>query len=196
MNKTYDLHVKAFEPLISPNALKQELPISNKASETVISARNTIQRIIKKEDPRLLVVMGPSSIHDEASAREYAERLSKLMPQVSETLFPKTIKKAGGLCCLRLLLFLFFYFISTPQADGSGLAIIKPKNAIKPAEVVIKLTATTNILATEIEIPASAASPTLPLARVISRPAINGSNTEETSIKIMLSVVTSSDPNA
>jgi 3-deoxy-7-phosphoheptulonate synthase len=87
MKKTFDLHVKEFEPLISPNALKVEIPISDKAFQTVVSSRETIQAILNKEDHRLLVVLGPCSIHDEKAAIEYAERLNSIRQQVAETLF-------------------------------------------------------------------------------------------------------------
>ena len=87
MKKTYDLHVKGFEPLISPNALNEEIPLSDKAYQTVVSARKTIQAILNREDRRLLVVVGPCSIHDERAAFEYAERLNSLKQQVAKTLF-------------------------------------------------------------------------------------------------------------
>ena len=86
MKKTYDLHIKGFEPLISPNALKEEIPLSDKAYQTVVSSRKTIQAILNREDRRLLVVVGPCSIHDERAALEYAERLNSLKQQVAETL--------------------------------------------------------------------------------------------------------------
>lgn len=87
MKKTYDLHVKGFEPLISPNELNDEIPLSDEACQTVVSSRKTIQAILNREDRRLLVVVGPCSIHDERAALEYAERLNRLKQQVAETLF-------------------------------------------------------------------------------------------------------------
>lgn len=85
--KTYDVNVKEFVPLITPAALKEELPITEKAAKTVISGRETIQNIISKKDPRLLVITGPCSIHDEKAALEYAEKLNRLRDRVAETLF-------------------------------------------------------------------------------------------------------------
>jgi len=87
MKKTDDVHVKEFVPLISPNTLKQEIPITEKAAETVTSARETIGKILKKEDRRVLVIVGPCSIHDETSAMEYARRLNTLRKQVERTLY-------------------------------------------------------------------------------------------------------------
>jgi 3-deoxy-7-phosphoheptulonate synthase len=85
--KTYDVNVKEFVPLISPAALKKELPITENAAHTVISGRQTIQDIIIKKDRRLLVVTGPCSIHDEKAAIEYAERLNQLKDRVKSTLY-------------------------------------------------------------------------------------------------------------
>lgn len=86
MKPTHDIHVKGFVPLISPNALKDELPLTPRAHHTVVTGREAIQRIINKEDRRLLVVVGPCSIHDEKAALEYAERLSRLREEVKATL--------------------------------------------------------------------------------------------------------------
>jgi 3-deoxy-7-phosphoheptulonate synthase len=86
MQRTYDLRVDNFIPLISPNALKDELPLSQKAYETVVSGRKAIENIILKKDKRMLVIVGPCSIHDEKAALEYAQRLSELSEQVKPTL--------------------------------------------------------------------------------------------------------------
>ena len=86
MKKTYDVHVESFNPLIAPDSLKEEFPVSRRAGETVLKSREAIQRILKKEDKRLLVVAGPCSIHDEAAALDYAARLNRLRKEVEETL--------------------------------------------------------------------------------------------------------------
>lgn len=86
--KTYDVNIREFTPLISPDALKSELPISQKATDTVVAGRRAIQDILRKQDPRLLVVLGPCSIHDEKAALEYAERLAQLREAVKETIYP------------------------------------------------------------------------------------------------------------
>ena len=85
--KTYDVNIERFIPLISPAALKEELPISEKSAGTVLSGRRTIQEIITRQDRRLLAITGPCSIHDPESALEYAQRLADLQQQVKETLF-------------------------------------------------------------------------------------------------------------
>ncbi len=87
MKKTYDVHVEEFVPLISPNTLKNEIPLAKTEMETVTSARETIGKILRKEDKRLLVVVGPCSIHDEAAALDYGKKLNTLQKQVEETLF-------------------------------------------------------------------------------------------------------------
>ncbi len=86
MKKTYDIRIASFNPLISPEDLKLEFPVSPEAGETVIKSREEIQRILDKEDKRLLVLVGPCSIHDETVAMDYANRLNRLRKEVSETL--------------------------------------------------------------------------------------------------------------
>jgi len=85
--KTYDVRIQDFTPLISPDALKEELPISAEAAQNVLEGRTTIQNIIKREDPRLMVITGPCSIHDEQAALEYARRLLDLKQRVSKRLY-------------------------------------------------------------------------------------------------------------
>jgi len=87
MEKTFDLHVKSFVPLISPKTLSKEIPLSEPVGRTVIAAREQIQNILSKRDPRLLIVVGPCSIHDERAALDYAERLNRLRKEVESTLF-------------------------------------------------------------------------------------------------------------
>src|SRR5690606_10579316 len=57
------------------------------STETIIQTREIVKRILRGEDPRLMVVVGPCSIHDERSALEYAERLSQLAKEVNDQLF-------------------------------------------------------------------------------------------------------------
>ncbi len=57
------------------------------ANQTVVSGRDTVQRILRREEQRLLVITGPCSIHDPKSALEYAQRLLALRPQVEDELF-------------------------------------------------------------------------------------------------------------
>ena len=85
--KTYDVRIKDFTPLISPDTLKHELPISEASAETVLHGRRIIQDIITQKDHRLMVITGPCSIHDEKAALEYAQRLRKLQDEVHDTLY-------------------------------------------------------------------------------------------------------------
>lgn len=82
-----NLNVLSQDVLITPEALKQAVPLSEAAERTVIEGRQTIQRILDREDPRLLVVIGPCSIHDPDAARDYARRLRKLADAVSDSLY-------------------------------------------------------------------------------------------------------------
>ena len=85
MKKTFDIHVKSFIPLKPPEELLKEMPISSSSRRTVIASRDSIHGILLRKDPRLLVVLGPCSIHDEEAAMEYAERLSGLSQKVKDT---------------------------------------------------------------------------------------------------------------
>jgi 3-deoxy-7-phosphoheptulonate synthase len=87
MKSTDDLRIKGYQPLTPPNVLKHEIPVSARANQTVVSARAAVEAILRKEDRRLLVIVGPCSIHDETAALEYAARLNRLRHQVAGTLF-------------------------------------------------------------------------------------------------------------
>jgi len=84
MFKTQDLHVRELVRLSTPRALKSEFPLTEAASATVAQSRERVVRIIRLEDPRLLVVVGPCSIHDEKAALEYATRLNALRLELSD----------------------------------------------------------------------------------------------------------------
>lgn len=72
---TDDLRISQLRPLIPPAILMEELPLGEAGSSVVATARNEATRIVTGGDDRLLVVVGPCSIHDPRSALEYAERL-------------------------------------------------------------------------------------------------------------------------
>ncbi len=86
MKQTYDIRIKELKPLISPENLKLQLPVSPKSAQTVIEGREGIERILDKTDKRLLAIVGPCSIHDEAAAMEYAEKLYNINQTMKETL--------------------------------------------------------------------------------------------------------------
>lgn len=81
-----NLNVAEFTPLVSPQQLKQELPRSEAAEKTVLLGRAAARSILKGEDQRLLVVVGPCSVHDFDQATEYANRLAKLREKVHDKL--------------------------------------------------------------------------------------------------------------
>lgn len=85
-NKLENLNVASQEALITPEALKKEMPLSDKAADTVSKGRQAIYDIMDGKDHRLFVVVGPCSIHDVEAARDYATRLKKLADEVSDTL--------------------------------------------------------------------------------------------------------------
>ena len=82
-----NINVASQEPLITPEALKQEMPMSPRAEATVTTGRQTINNILDGKDHRLFIVVGPCSIHNIKAAREYAERLKKLSDELSDTLY-------------------------------------------------------------------------------------------------------------
>ena len=86
MKRTRDLRIRSVEPLISPEALKARYPMNDRAADTVIEAREAIKRILAHQDPRLLAVVGPCSIHDYDSALEYARRLNGLRVELADRL--------------------------------------------------------------------------------------------------------------
>jgi 3-deoxy-7-phosphoheptulonate synthase len=70
-----NLHVKSARALISPSDLIKELPLSDQAAEAVATAREEVCKVINGQDRRLVVVVGPCSIHDIGMAKEYADYL-------------------------------------------------------------------------------------------------------------------------
>jgi 3-deoxy-7-phosphoheptulonate synthase len=86
MYKTYDLHVVETRPLISPATLHHELPITETAATLISETRDRIRNILRHEDPRLLVIVGPCSVHDVNAAHEYGQRLIRLREELSDRL--------------------------------------------------------------------------------------------------------------
>nr|MBF0681530.1 3-deoxy-7-phosphoheptulonate synthase [Pseudomonas sp.] len=107
---------RSAQPLPSPALLRQRLPLSAALAERTRADRNAIRAVLDGQDPRLLVVIGPCSLHDPESALEYAERLAELAPQVDDQLLlvmrayvekPRTTVGWKGL-------------VYDPHLDGSG----------------------------------------------------------------------------
>ena len=86
-NQIDDVNVRSVEVLITPAALKAEMPISDEARQTVLTGRQTIRNILDGTDHRLFLVVGPCSIHDINAAQDYAERLKVLADKVKDTLY-------------------------------------------------------------------------------------------------------------
>ena len=82
-----NLNLTAQNVLITPAELKRRLPVSQAARDTVLQSRETIHNILDRRDPRLIVVIGPCSIHDVDAAMDYARRLQALSAEVQDSLF-------------------------------------------------------------------------------------------------------------
>jgi 3-deoxy-7-phosphoheptulonate synthase len=81
--ETDDLRIRAMKELISPQELIALYPMTDEISHTVYHARRGICDILRDEDDRLLVVVGPCSVHDPVAAREYAGRLKPLLEELA-----------------------------------------------------------------------------------------------------------------
>ena len=112
---TQNLNVLGTRPLVTPRELEAELPLSDAARQTVINARADVRGILTGDDPRLLAVVGPCSIHDVDAAREYGRRLAAVARDVADRILvvmrvyfekPRTTTGWKGL-------------INDPHLDGS-----------------------------------------------------------------------------
>ena len=83
MLPTQNLRVREVVRLLTPRALKAELPAPPCANRLVVASRQAVTDILKQQDPRLLVVVGPCSIHDSQGALEYGRRLSALRSELA-----------------------------------------------------------------------------------------------------------------
>ena len=84
---TDNVRIVSSAPMVSPNTLIKKIPQSTKASEGIFNARQVIKEIIYGEDKRLMVLVGPCSIHDTKAAIEYANKLVKLKEELNGDLF-------------------------------------------------------------------------------------------------------------
>lgn len=85
--KLSNVNIVSESILITPAELSRSLPRTDTATQTVETSRRAVESILGRRDPRLLVVVGPCSIHDIDTAKEYAKRLKKLHDQYSDTLY-------------------------------------------------------------------------------------------------------------
>lgn len=83
---TDDLRIAGLRPLVPPAILMEELPVSPRASEVVADAREAASAILRGDDPRLLAVVGPCSIHDPAAALEYGQQLGRAAERLADDL--------------------------------------------------------------------------------------------------------------
>ncbi|MFC0314977.1 3-deoxy-7-phosphoheptulonate synthase [Gordonia phosphorivorans] len=83
---TSDRRVTAFAPIPSPDSLRNELPLTARRAEIVARDREEIAAILAGRDDRLIVVVGPCSVHDPVAALDYARRLAPLATQYADTL--------------------------------------------------------------------------------------------------------------
>ncbi len=84
--RTENLNITSFTPLITPRALKEKYPLTPQAEKTVVAGRQAAQDILHGRDDRLLVVVGPCSVHDYAQAIAYARKLARLREEVGDRL--------------------------------------------------------------------------------------------------------------
>ena len=86
-SSVHNINVASQTTLIAPNALRDSVPVEDATFDFVSSSRSTISNILDRKDPRLIVVIGPCSIHDRDAAMEYAERLKVLAQELSDSLY-------------------------------------------------------------------------------------------------------------
>jgi 3-deoxy-7-phosphoheptulonate synthase len=84
--QTDDLRITQVRPLIPPAILLEEIPVSERASNVVVNTRRAIADALKGRDDRLVVIVGPCSIHDTTAALEYGERLERLARRFADSL--------------------------------------------------------------------------------------------------------------
>jgi 3-deoxy-7-phosphoheptulonate synthase len=84
MIDTTDVRIQSIIPLISPAELLGKLEVGQELAQQIVDHRKQIDRIISREDPRLIGIVGPCSIHDKEAAFEYAERLARLAKRVDD----------------------------------------------------------------------------------------------------------------
>jgi 3-deoxy-7-phosphoheptulonate synthase len=84
--QTDDLRIKEIKELVPPSHVLRELGLTEKAAKTVFEARHAVHRVLHGADDRLVVIIGPCSIHDVKAAKEYAERLKEVRSRLERDL--------------------------------------------------------------------------------------------------------------
>ncbi|WP_191600233.1 3-deoxy-7-phosphoheptulonate synthase [Marinomonas algicola] len=85
-SKLEDLNIASFSPLLTPERMKQAFPVTEEIRASITKAREDIKNILDGKDHRLVIVIGPCSIHDTEAALDYARRLKELSKKVDDTL--------------------------------------------------------------------------------------------------------------
>ncbi len=86
-NQLENVNISSHDVLITPDQLKNDIPLTEAAIKTVSEGRATINNILDRKDHRIFVVIGPCSIHDVEAAKDYAKRLKALADKVGDTLY-------------------------------------------------------------------------------------------------------------
>jgi len=86
MSRTEDLRVKGMHPIVAPEDLKRVFPMSERAMDVVAASRHAFREVMYGRNPRLVVVVGPCSIHDADAALDYARRLAALSVELEDQL--------------------------------------------------------------------------------------------------------------
>lgn len=86
MQELTNLNVESQEILITPDSLKADIPVTEEAYQVISAGRDAVRNILNRKDHRIMVVIGPCSIHDPKMAIEYAKRLKALNEEVDDTL--------------------------------------------------------------------------------------------------------------
>jgi 3-deoxy-7-phosphoheptulonate synthase len=86
MELTDNLNIVQFKPLITPQQLREKLPLTDEIAHLVAESRRIIQAILTNKDKRRLVITGPCSLHDKDASLDYARRLKKLQDKFTEKL--------------------------------------------------------------------------------------------------------------
>ncbi len=86
LNKILDTNIESSQVLLTPIQIKEKLPLTESAEETVLQGRQDIKNILDGLDPRKMLIVGPCSIHDTKAAKDYAVKLKTLCDRVSDKL--------------------------------------------------------------------------------------------------------------
>lgn len=86
MQKVHDVRIKSLQKLPTPKDLEERLPITPKIAACVVETRQQIAQILSGEDQRLVIIVGPCSIHDQRAGLEYAKRLAELAQNLRDRL--------------------------------------------------------------------------------------------------------------